>query len=80
MHANLTVITLLNISWIMSKRHIRKSKFHVCYHFLRYENHGRKTLLTCSIPNIVKQLIEIKNDIDLYFHASLWCVRKVSSF
>ena len=48
-YPNLTVMTLLNLnqfkkntSWIISKRHIFKSKFHVCYHFLDMKIPGEK--------------------------------------
>ena len=46
----------------MSKRYICKSKFHVCYHFLKIfmKILGEKNLLTLPVPNILKQLIEIK--------------------
>ena len=55
------------LSWVMSKRYICKSKFHVCYHFFRYEKPRRKTFLTRPVQRIVKQLIEIKYDIIVIF-------------
>ena len=40
-----------------------------------YENRRRKTLLTFPVPSILKYLIEIKNDVNVYFHVSLWCLK-----
>ena len=39
-YANVAVMTLLNCNynytrWVIYKSHICKSKFHVCYHFVR---------------------------------------------
>ena len=62
-YAYLTVMTtLLNlscfwISWIISKMCICKSKFHVCYHYLRYENIWRKNSINSSCPT---EIIKIK--------------------
>ena len=36
-----------------------------------------KPLLTLPVPSILKQLIEIKNDVNSYSHTSLWCLKKV---
>ena len=35
---------------------VMTSKFHVCYHYFRYlwKSSGEKTLLTLSVPNILK--------------------------
>ena len=42
----------------MSKRHICKSKFHVCHYFLDiYENPRRKNL-TVPVPGVQKELKE----------------------
>ena len=62
----------------MSKRYICKSKFHVCYHFFLdiYENPRRKNFFNLSCPKHCK-IIKWHN---FYFHTSLWCLRKVSSF
>ena len=38
-----------------------------------------KSLLTCPVQSIIKQLNETKNN-NFYFHFSLWRLRKVSSF
>ena len=52
----------------MSKRHICKSKFHVCYHFLDiHENLRRKDFINPHATNILKQLMEIKNGINFIF-------------
>ena len=39
-----------NTSWIISKKHICGSKFHVCYHFFRYKNPRRKNFIQPSCP------------------------------
>ena len=39
-----------------------------------------KGLLSLSVLTIQKWLIEIKSDINFYFHTSLWCLEKVFSF
>ena len=39
-----------------------------------------KGLLSLSVLTILKWLIEIKTDINFYFHTSLWCLEKVFSF
>ena len=60
----------------MYKRHICKSNFCVCYRILDvYKNPGRKTLLTRPVPNILKQLIEIKHDVNFIFTV-LWVPHK----
>ena len=65
----------------MSKRYICKSKFHVCYHFLDiYENPGRKNFINPSCPKHCKIIHWNKKWHNFYFHTSLWCLRKVSSF
>ena len=51
----------------MSERYICNSKFYVCYHCLRYENPGRKILLTRSVQSIIIKLIDIKIDIIIIF-------------
>ena len=58
----------------MPKKYICKSKFHDCYRFLDIYENLKKTLLTLPVPNILKQLIETKNDINFYYHTSLWCL------
>ena len=81
----MTVITLLNLkhflvtSWIMSKRYITKSKFHVCYHFFRYGHSRRKNFINASCPKHRKSITWNKKWDIFYFH-TLWCLRKVSSF
>ena len=52
----------------MSKRHICKSMFHVCYYFLDTKILGEKTLLILPVPSIIKWLTEIKNDKILFSH------------
>ena len=42
-----------------------------------YETCGNVTVMTLPAPSIVKQLIEITNDMNCYFHTSLWCHKKV---
>ena len=45
----------------MSKRHIRKSNFHVCYNFLDiYENLKRKNFINLSCPKHPKIIADIK--------------------
>ena len=51
----------------MSERYICNSKFYVCYDCLRYENPGRKILLTHSVQSIIIKLIDIKIDIIIIF-------------
>ena len=34
---------IIYLRWNVSKRHIFKSKFHVCRYFFRYENLGEKS-------------------------------------
>ena len=64
----------------MSKRHIVEASFIFITIFLYiFENPKRKNLLTLPVPSILKQLNEIKNNINFYFYASLWCLRKVLS-
>ena len=41
-----------------------------------FENPRRKNLLTLPVPSILKWLNEIKNDINVYFYASLWCLKR----
>ena len=60
----------------MFKRHICKSKFHVCCQFFRYKNPRRKYFLNPSCPKHPK-IIEIKNDIIFCFYTFLWCLKKV---
>ena len=52
----------------MSKRHICKSMFHVCYYFLDTKIRGEKTLLILPVRSIIKWLTEIKNDKFLFSH------------
>ena len=56
-----------NISRIMSKRYICKSKFHIWYHFLDMKIPGEKSLLTLRVPSMLK-ITEKKNDIFLISH------------
>ena len=52
----------------MPKTYICKSKFHVCYNILSiYENPRRKNFINPPVPNILKKLMEIKNDIIFIF-------------
>ena len=37
---------------------------------------GEKALLSLSVPRVLKQLIEIQNDINVYFHTSLKSPKK----
>ena len=56
-------------SWIMSKRHICKSKFHVCYHFLDIYENPRKNFISPSWlkhPKIIKW--NKKSDKSLFLH------------
>ena len=56
-----------------------KSKFHVCYHFLDiYENLRIKNFINPSCPKLPK-IIEIKSDVNFYFHTSLWCLWRPES-
>ena len=65
----------------MSKRHICKSKFHVCYHFFRHLwKPWEKNFIDSSCSKHPKIINLNKNDTDFYFHTSFWCVREVSSF
>ena len=64
----------------MSKRHIRKSKFHVFYHFFRHLWKPWEKNFTDSSCSKHPKIINLnKNDTDFYFHTSFWCVREVSS-
>ena len=82
---NLTVMTTplnFNHFWITQaelclKGTFVKAEIHVCYHFLgSYENPRRKNFIKPSYPKHAKTT-EIKNGINFYFHASLWCLKKV---
>ena len=54
----------------MSRRHICKNEFQVCYHCLDiYENPNGKIFLNPSVPSVLK-IIEIKNYINFYYHTS----------
>ena len=83
-YGNLIVMTLLNFNhfWITQaelclKGTFVKAEIHVCYHFLgSYENPRRKNFIKPSYPKHAKTT-EIKNGINFYFHASLWCLKKV---
>ena len=54
----------------MSRRHICKNKFHNCYHCLDIMKIPQeKSFLTLPVPSVLK-IIEIKNDINSYYHTS----------
>ena len=61
-----------NANWIMSKRHIWKCRFHVCYQFLDMKIPVEKTLLTFPVCPKHPKIIKIKIDVNFYFHVSLF--------
>ena len=65
----------------MSKRHICKSKFHVCYDFLTiYENPRRKNFINPSCPKYLKVINWNEKWHNLIFSHFLYYLKKVSSF
>ena len=64
----------------MSKTYVCKNKFHICYHDI-YENPRRKNfIINLSCPKHLKIINWNKTWHNVYFHTSLWCLGKVSSF
>ena len=52
--------------------------FFLTIHLGIYENPWRKNFINPSFPKYPK-IIERKNDINFYFHTSMWCLKKYLS-